>query len=51
LKTALQVDAILRPGKGGIFDVTVDDALLFSKHKSDRFPHPGEIATLIEKQG
>jgi selT/selW/selH-like putative selenoprotein len=45
------VDAILRPGKGGIFDVTVDGVLLFSKHESDRFPNPGEIATLIEKQG
>jgi selT/selW/selH-like putative selenoprotein len=45
------VDAILRPGKGGIFDVTVDGVLLFSKHESDRFPKPGEIVTLIEKQG
>ena len=32
-------------GGGGIFDVTVDDTMIFSKHAcADRFPETGELA-------
>ncbi|MYG80498.1 MAG: hypothetical protein F4187_01410 [Gemmatimonadetes bacterium] len=30
---------------GGVFNVTVDDTMIFSKHAcADRFPEPGELA-------
>jgi len=38
----------LIPGRGGIFDVTVDDQLVFSKMETRRFPIDGEISKLIE---
>jgi len=34
-------------GHKGIFDVFVDDRLLFSKHKEGRFPANEEILDLI----
>ncbi len=39
-------------GGGGIFDVTCNDKLIFSRQKTEgrRFPAKGEIATLIEKE-
>lgn len=30
-------------GSGGVFDVTVDDEVIFSKHQSGRFPEEAEI--------
>ena len=35
-------------GQGGVFDVTVDGTLIFSKHQTGRFPDVGEIAVLIK---
>jgi selT/selW/selH-like putative selenoprotein len=37
----------LERGSGGVFDVTVDGKLIFSKHTLGRFPEPGEIVALI----
>ena len=34
-------------GGGGVFDVTLDGKLLFSKHKQDRFPEPGEVLSIL----
>ncbi|MCK9463862.1 MAG: Rdx family protein [Proteobacteria bacterium] len=34
-------------GSGGIFDVFIDGARIFSKHDVGRFPEPGEIEKLI----
>ena len=35
-------------GGGGVFDVTVDDKVIFSKHAcADRFPEPGELAAAL----
>lgn len=35
-------------GGGGVFDVTVDDTTIFSKHAcADRFPEPGELAASL----
>ena len=43
---------VLIPGDKGIFDVKVNDALIYSKHSTGRFPEPGEItadiSTIIE---
>ena len=36
------------PGEHGIFDVFVDDKLIFSKWKERRFPEFEEIKTLVE---
>jgi selenoprotein W-related protein len=44
-----QVAPRLTAGGGGVFDVVVDDCLLFSKHDSGRFPDVGEIASLIQQ--
>jgi selT/selW/selH-like putative selenoprotein len=33
----------LRKGSSGIFDVAVDGAVIFSKHREGRYPEPGEI--------
>jgi selT/selW/selH-like putative selenoprotein len=40
----------LRSASGGRFDIYLDDELVFSKHKSRRFPQPGEVAGLFEKK-
>lgn len=34
-------------GSRGIFDVAVDGRLVFSKYETERFPEPGEIASLL----
>ena len=42
LKDALGVEATLVAAGGGVFEVTVDGTLLFSKKALDRFPEDGE---------
>jgi len=37
----------LIPGDRGIFDVTVDGRLVFSKHTEGRFPREDEILELL----
>ena len=34
-------------GDGGIFDVSVDGELVFSKHASGRYPEPEEILAAL----
>jgi selT/selW/selH-like putative selenoprotein len=41
------LDVELIAGSGGVFEVMVDNRLVFSKRKKGRFPHIGEIAKLI----
>ncbi len=36
---------------GGIFDVAVDDELVFSKKKAGRHAEPGEVLRLIRAKG
>lgn len=36
-------------GEKGVFDVTVDGELLFSKHEADRHAEPGEVLELFTK--
>ena len=47
LKQNLGVDASLVAGSGGVFDVTVDGKLVFSKKKVGRFPEPGEVLGIL----
>ena len=35
-------------GAGGVFDIAVDNKMVFSKGKTGRFPEPGEIVGLIK---
>ncbi|HBI05364.1 MAG TPA: hypothetical protein DDY49_15220 [Paenibacillaceae bacterium] len=39
----------LIPSKGGVFEVTVDGKLAFSKKSLGRHANPGEIVELIRK--
>ncbi len=40
----------IRGGGKGIFDVTVDDRLIFSKKEIDRHAEPGEILEIFTDQ-
>jgi len=50
LKKELGVESTLTPGHGGVFEVTVDGKVIFSRHSVGRFPEPGEIAGMLAKQ-
>ena len=43
---AFEADVELVKSSGGVFEVTVDDRLVFSKKALGRFPGPGELASL-----
>ncbi len=47
LKDAFSVQANLVRGGGGVFEVTVDGKLLFSKKSLKRFPESGEVVQII----
>jgi selenoprotein W-related protein len=34
-------------GRGGVFEVTVGDELVYSKKATGRFPDPGEVEGLL----
>ena len=38
-------------GSGGVFEVSLDGSLVFSKKKLNRFPEDGEIAALVREAG
>ena len=40
----------LIPAKGGLFEVTVNDDLIFSKQALGRHAQPGEVRELIRKK-
>ena len=48
LSQALDVQSELVASGGGVFEVTVDNDLVFSKRSLGRFPEPGEIVKLIQ---
>ena len=43
------VESKLVKGGAGVFDVVVDEELIFSKHDAGRFPEPGEILSALER--
>jgi selenoprotein W-related protein len=48
LKKNLGADIELVAGSNGIFDITVDGRMIFSKFKQGRFPQAGEVISLIQ---
>ena len=40
----------LQPVSGGLFEVSYNGELIFSRKKLDRFPDPGEIVRLINQR-
>jgi selenoprotein W-related protein len=50
LKQNFGAESTLIPGGGGVFDVTVDGKIIFSKKSVGRFPEPGEIVGMIQKK-
>jgi len=38
----------LIPSSGGVFDVTVDDQLIFSKKALRRHAEPGEVVRILQ---
>ena len=45
----LDVTSTLIPGAGGIFDVKVDDVLVYSKFETGRFPDEAMLVGSIRK--
>jgi hypothetical protein len=41
------LDATIREGVTGQFDVVRDGDVVFSKHALNRFPEPGEVLQLL----
>jgi len=48
LKQNLGAESTLIPGGGGVFDVSVDGKLIFSKKSVGRFPEQGEIVRMLQ---
>jgi len=49
IKKEIGIDSELVRGGGGIFDVTVDDKRIFSKHDEGNFPSEKAIVEQIKK--
>ncbi len=41
------MQAELIKGSGGVFDVTVDGVLIYSKHRTGRFPDNAEVVQAL----
>jgi selenoprotein W-related protein len=51
LKEQFSANSELLASGGGVFEITVDDKLVFSKKSLGRFPDDGEIVGLIRGSG
>jgi len=51
LSRELGIDAELVRGDRGVFDVTVDGAVIFSKHSAGRFPDEAVLIDTIRSLG
>ena len=47
--TSEKLNIVLIKGSGGVFDVVVNDKLIYSKSDTERFPLPNEIAEIIKR--
>ena len=43
IREATGLESVLVKGDAGVFDVHVDDRLIFSKHEQGRYPEESEI--------
>ena len=50
MRDTFGVEAKLIEGSGGVFDVTVDNEVIFSKKNEGRFSTDEEIINLIKKK-
>ena len=50
LKQNFGAESTLIPGGGGVFDVSVDGKIIFSKKSVGRFPESGEIVRILQKK-
>jgi selT/selW/selH-like putative selenoprotein len=41
----------VRKGSNGVFDVTANDAIVYSKHREGRYPEAAEIIATLRKLG
>ena len=48
LHKAIGVEAKLIPGRNGIFDVIVNEVMVFSKYETGRFPKTGEVTSNLK---
>lgn len=46
---AFGVNPELIAGSNGVFDVFVDDKIVFSKYETGRFPNPGEVVEKLQQ--
>ena len=49
VKERFKTDIDLVASSGGVFEITIDDKLVFSKKKEGRFPTDNEILELVRK--
>jgi selT/selW/selH-like putative selenoprotein len=50
LKKNLDAEIELIAGSNGIFDISLDGEMIFSKFKKGRFPEPDEVVALIKSR-
>ncbi|MBU5427661.1 Rdx family protein [Tissierella pigra] len=43
-------EVILYPSSGGVFEVTFNDELIFSKKELDRYPEENEIEEIVRTE-
>ncbi|MDB4777942.1 Rdx family protein [bacterium] len=48
IKENFQIESEIVKLAGGVFEVYVDDELVFSKKALDRFPNDGEVVGLLQ---
>ncbi len=46
----MNVDVTLIEGSGGIFDIKLDDELVYSKHQTGEFPDEATIVSKLEPE-
>jgi len=50
LKSAFEANVVVERGHSGIYDISLDGELIFSKYSLGRFPEEGEIVEIIEER-
>ena len=50
LKKNFDIDASLIEGAGGVFDVKLNDELMYSKHETGKFPDEQELIAALQQR-